>query len=187
MVERFPLLDTMLLPGEDRSFGDGLFVDLVPAACWFTDVLACVPGEDGERLLRMAAERAGGRCETCDRRLPEPEIHERWDYDHVTVTQRLRRLICLCAECHMVTHFGLAVHGAEKAALAHLSAVTAMPADEAREHVEESYRIWRMRSRRNWRLDLSILTKAGVTPKPPPESHQRARAAERGDVGRPPS
>lgn len=26
-----------LLPGEDRSFGSGLFVDLVPSSCWFTN------------------------------------------------------------------------------------------------------------------------------------------------------
>jgi hypothetical protein len=27
-----------LLPGEDREFGSGLFVDLVPRSCWFTNV-----------------------------------------------------------------------------------------------------------------------------------------------------
>ena len=31
-----------LLPGEDRSFGSGLFVDLVPGSCWFTNVRSCV-------------------------------------------------------------------------------------------------------------------------------------------------
>ena len=31
-----------LLPGEDRSFGSGLFVDLVPSSCWFTNVRSCV-------------------------------------------------------------------------------------------------------------------------------------------------
>lgn len=28
-----------LLPGEDRTFGAGLFVDLVPRSCWFTNDL----------------------------------------------------------------------------------------------------------------------------------------------------
>ena len=29
-----------LLPGEDRTFGgNGLFVDMVPQSCWFTNVL----------------------------------------------------------------------------------------------------------------------------------------------------
>ena len=36
------------LPGEDRSFGSGLFVDLVPSSCWFTNVRSCV----GQQTLR---------------------------------------------------------------------------------------------------------------------------------------
>jgi len=27
-----------VLPGEDRTFGSGLFIDLVPRSCWFTNV-----------------------------------------------------------------------------------------------------------------------------------------------------
>ncbi len=41
-----------LLPGEDRSFGQGLFVDLVPSSCWFTNVRWCVTEADWERLRR---------------------------------------------------------------------------------------------------------------------------------------
>jgi hypothetical protein len=33
-----------LLPGEDRDFGDGLFVDPVPESCWFTNVHVCLHG-----------------------------------------------------------------------------------------------------------------------------------------------
>jgi len=45
-----------LLPGEDRSFGSGLFVDLVPSSCWFTNVRSCVDRRDWERLRRMGHE-----------------------------------------------------------------------------------------------------------------------------------
>jgi Domain of unknown function (DUF5710) len=31
-----------VLPGEDRQFGAGLFVDLVPSSCWFTNARSCV-------------------------------------------------------------------------------------------------------------------------------------------------
>jgi hypothetical protein len=47
-----------LLPGEDRSFGSGLFVDLVPSSCWFTNVRSCVDRRDWERLRRMVTTRA---------------------------------------------------------------------------------------------------------------------------------
>ena len=54
-----------LLPGEDRGFGAGLFVDLVPSSCWFTNVRSCVSERDWERLRRMITSRAGQRCEIC--------------------------------------------------------------------------------------------------------------------------
>jgi hypothetical protein len=54
-----------LPPGEDRSFGSGLFVDLVPSSCWFTNVRSCVIPRDWERLRRMVTNRSGERCEAC--------------------------------------------------------------------------------------------------------------------------
>ncbi len=54
-----------LLPGEDRTFGDGSFVNMVPKSCWFTNVRTCVTQQDWERLRRMITTRAGQRCEAC--------------------------------------------------------------------------------------------------------------------------
>ena len=54
-----------MLPGEDRTFGAGLFVDMVPRSCWFTNVRSCVSQQDWERLRRMVTVRAGQRCEVC--------------------------------------------------------------------------------------------------------------------------
>jgi len=48
-----------LLPGEDRSFGSGLFVDMVPSSCWFTNVRTCVSPKDWERLRRMITSGPG--------------------------------------------------------------------------------------------------------------------------------
>ena len=113
-----------LLPGEDRSFGSGLFVDLVPSSCWFTNVRSCVDQKDWDRLRRMITRRAGHRCEVCgaseDRQTSRwLEAHERWAYDEATHVQSLRRLVCLCTNCHTATHFGLAqIKGNEAAALA---------------------------------------------------------------------
>lgn len=35
-----------VLAGEDRTFGEGLFVDLVPRTCWFTNVRSAVSAQD---------------------------------------------------------------------------------------------------------------------------------------------
>jgi len=55
----------VVLPGEDRTFGSGLFVDLIPASCWFTNVRSCVSARDWDRLRTLVYGRAGNRCEVC--------------------------------------------------------------------------------------------------------------------------
>lgn len=173
-----------LLPGEDRSFGSGLFVDMVPE-CWFTNVRSCVTQQGWERPRRMITRRAGHRCEICgaaeDRTQQRwLEAHERWAYDEHTGTQTLRRLICVCSPCHLSTHFGYAnVTGRTGPALAHLREVTVMTQGEAWAHVEAAGDLWTARSRRTWTLDLSILTDAGVTPARPDSPDLRPETAQR--------
>ena len=170
-----------LLPGEDRAFGSGLFVDLVPSSCWFTNVRSCTTPRDWERLRRMIVGRAEGRCEACGRGEDRDarrwlEAHERWAYDEQAGTQTLRRLLCLCTDCHRVTHFGRAkLHGMAAEALAHLRAVTGMSEDQASAHVGNAYAVWQRRSSRDWALDLEILTGAGIAVVPP-------QAAERAEI-----
>jgi hypothetical protein len=171
------------LPGEDRTFGAGLFVDLIPVSCWFTNARSCLAHRDWERLRRMVTSRAGQRCEVCGaapdhaaaRRL---EVHERWSYDEATRVQTLRRLLCLCSDCHTATHFGLAeLRGLDRAALAQLRAVTGMSARRARDHVEAAFKTWEARSAIAWTLDLGILSGAGLVAAPPPSPADRARLA----------
>jgi hypothetical protein len=173
-----------LLPGEDRSLGSGLFVDLVPSSCWFTNVRSCVSQRDWERLRRMVTDRASKRCEICQHSQDREsgrwlEVHERWSFDDSKNVQTLRRLICVCTDCHATTHFGLAtVNGKEREAFRHLCAVTGMLADEARGHIDEAFNLWRARSRRVWELDLGILGNAGIAVLKPPAAGDRAHAAE---------
>ncbi|MDJ0340417.1 DUF5710 domain-containing protein [Streptomyces sp. H10-C2] len=181
-----------LLPGEDRTLGNGLFVDLVPSSCWFTNVRSCVTPRDWERLRRMITRRAGMRCEACgageDRQAQRwLEAHERWLYDDAARVQSLKRLICLCTDCHTVTHYGYAqIRGLESKAFAHLTKVTKMDGVTARRHIDAAFALWRRRSTITWKLNLSILTDAGVTLKRPPSAEKRSGvaaatlAAERG-------
>ncbi|AHH93567.1 DUF5710 domain-containing protein [Kutzneria viridogrisea] len=174
-----------LLPGEDRTFGSGLFVDLVPRSCWFTNVRSCVDQRDWERLRRMVVQRAQSRCEACGRAEDRPsrrwlEVHERWAYDEHARVQSLRRLICLCTDCHRSTHFGLAqVMGLADQAFTHLMAVARMSQSQADEHVRQAFRLWEQRSRTAWTLNLDMLTHAGVTIVPPPGAASRPGIAER--------
>jgi hypothetical protein len=174
-----------VLPGEDRSFGAGLFVDLVPRSCWFTNVRSCVTQQDWERLRRPIFRRAGYRCEACgateDRETRRwLEAHERWYYNDHTGVQSLRRLIALCSPCHLTTHFGYAnVTGRTDQALAHLRTVTGMTDREAWAHIDAAQNLWIARSRRTWKLDLNVLTGAGITLARPEPATARAASAER--------
>ena len=92
----------------------------------------------------------------------------------------LRRLICLCSDCHRVTHYGLAqLNGTAGQALAHLRTVTGMTSRQASAHVGEAFVMWRVRSLRAWTLDLSMLTGAGITLRQPPSAAERTAAADR--------
>ena len=149
-----------LLPGEDRTFGEGLFVDLVPRSCWFTNVRSCVTAQDWERLRRMITRRADQRCEICgagqDRATSQYlEAHERWTYDTARRVQSLRRLICVCSACHLTTHMGYAnVTGRADQARAHLRAVTGMTPAALARHIDEASATWITRSALTWTLDL---------------------------------
>jgi hypothetical protein len=78
----------------------------------------------------MITRRAEQKCEACgadeDRVLRRRlEVDEGWAYDDHTGVQTLRRLICLCSDCHTTTHIGFAnVTGCAQHALAHLRTVT---------------------------------------------------------------
>jgi Domain of unknown function (DUF5710) len=173
-----------LLPGEDRSFGSGLFVDLVPSSCWFTNVRSCVSQRDWERLRRMITNRAGRRCEICHRGEDREsrrwlEAHERWAYDDKAKVQTLRRLICLCTDCHTATHFGLAsLSGKDGEAFSHLCAVTGLPAKEVDSQIHAAFELWSGRSIIEWKLDLSILIDAGINIMQLPSARQRPNVAD---------
>jgi hypothetical protein len=174
-----------LLPGEDREFGSGLFVDMVPESCWFTNVRTCVDQRDWERLRRMITGRAGHRCEVCGRGEDRAtqrwlEAHERWHYDEQAGVQTLRRLVCLCSSCHLATHMGYAnVTGRSEQAIAHLRAVTGMTHAQAMAHIDAAGQLWSTRSARTWALDLSMLTDGGVRLARPETPAGRAATAER--------
>ena len=159
-----------LLPGEDGAYGEGLFVDLIPQTSWFTNVRAAVDPADWDRLRRMVYQRAGYRCESCgaaadrDHRI-QLEAHERFAYDVQAGVQRLVRLICLCAACHGVTHFGhtmLLGDAPAQVAINHLQTVAAMTDVQTERHIRDAFARWQRRSAVRWYVDLSLITGAGI-------------------------
>ena len=173
-----------VLAGEDRNFGSGLFVDLVPRTAWFTNVRSCVSKPDWKRIRDMVVSRAGNRCEICGaegniERSVWMEAHERWEFDDSTRIQRLRRLICLCTPCHTVTHMGLAqVRGVAYEAVGHLMRTNKWTKTQAEAHISQAFRMWEMRSQVEWSLDLSVLEGAGIPVQATPDAAGRRIQAD---------
>jgi hypothetical protein len=92
-----------LLPGEDRQFGRGLFVDLVPESCWFTNAdPASTSGtgagpplgrQPGWPPLRVCSRRRTGSWGSGSKRTSGGPIPRR------TETSRPAAR-CLCTWCH---------------------------------------------------------------------------------------
>jgi hypothetical protein len=168
LVDLKAITELKELKGENRAFGGRrLFVDLVPASCWFRNVRSDIRESHWRGLSKFVITRAGGKCEVCgdaeDRAAGKfLDAHERWQYDYKTKTQKLIRIVCLCKPCHLYTHMGYAAsQGREEEAIAHKLKVSGMTRQQVNEEINAAFTLWEKRNWHNWRLDLSILSDSG--------------------------
>jgi hypothetical protein len=158
----------LTLPGEDRTFGGKtLYVDLVPSSSWANNVRTAISARDWKRIRTLSNTRAHHTCELCRARPDRLETHERWSYSEPLSgahgIQRLERIICLCAPCHLATHFGFAsVSGRRELALQQLASVNRWDDAQVWDHIDRATAIWEERNALRWQLDLSIITDAGI-------------------------
>ncbi len=158
------------LKGENRAFGGKkLFVDLVPASCWFRNVRSEIKDSHWRALSKFVRARTGGKCEVCgDAEDPAAgkyhDAHERWYYDYKTRTQKLTRIVCLCKPCHLYTHMGYAAtQGREEEAIAHKLKVSGMTRKQVDDEINAAFTLWEKRDWYRWYLDLSLLSDSGIT------------------------
>ncbi len=77
--------------------------ELVPEACWRSNLRSFLKPDDWDKIRRAAYAKAGGRCVICGAR-GRLEAHEKWVYDDKRATQTLVDVIALCSACHEVKH-----------------------------------------------------------------------------------
>jgi hypothetical protein len=169
-------------PGEDRNWGGSiLFVDLIPATCWFTNARSVLMPEDWRRLARSVRQRAGYACEICGFDRQALDVHERWKYEESDGRriQKLIRLIAICKACHGATHMGLAeMRGQGEEMREHLGRVNRWSEDRVIEHVLAAAARWEERSAHLWDLDVSLLENAGYQPQAAPHAEAREAVAQ---------
>lgn len=79
-----------LLPGEDRTFGPGLFVDMIPSLCWFTNVRTCVSRRTGNDSPAWFTA-APGRHAKCAAPSPTAPRAAGWRHTSVGLRRAHRR------------------------------------------------------------------------------------------------
>ena len=154
--------DTMYKKGNEGV--GGLYVDLVPSSCWYSNVRSMLSKGDWDTIRRKIYTAAQSKCSICGGRGPKHavEAHERWEFSLVEGknTQTLKRVEALCPSCHQATHYGLAqVTGNAGKAFDRLKYVNGWDDSTTKQHIDEAFSVWSERSSiRKWELDLTWLT-----------------------------
>jgi hypothetical protein len=142
-----------------------LTIELVPQSSWLNNVRAILTSAQWNVLRGSVADAAYNLCQICGGVGPKHpvECHEIWQYNDKTGIQKLTGMLALCPNCHRVKHIGFAsVNGKYDRAFKHFMKVNHLKKDAAEQYIEEAFRIWRDRSQRKWKLDLSILQDYGI-------------------------
>ena len=172
------------LINEDRDYGgDELYIDLIPKSCWFTNVRYCIKKKDWDILRKIIYERTNYKCECCGidckKEKIQIEAHERWHFDYTYKTQKLVRLIALCKNCHLATHYGFAkISGKEQEAYNHLLNTRKCNIEELNEHISLAYALWNERNQYDWSLDLELILKNNFEIVKPVKKEERKKIVE---------
>lgn len=90
------------IPGEDREFGGNVltYEPIGPNVPQLEDFLPKTVTVD---IKRFIARRAGFSCEACSIGGGFVRSFDRWEYDRRSGIRTLKRLMCLCKQCHIAS------------------------------------------------------------------------------------
>jgi|TARA_R110000851_G_scaffold212152_1_gene364815 hypothetical protein len=141
-----------------------LTIELVPKTSFYSNVRSNVTKGEWDIIRKESYRKAGYKCEVCgdvgtnQGFRHKLECHEIWDYNDDTHKQTLTGMVSLCPRCHSTKHYGLSlIKGRGEIVLKQLMTINQIDEDEAEEYVEESFNVWRERSKFEWELDISYL------------------------------
>jgi hypothetical protein len=143
-----------------------LEIELIPKTCHYSNVRSMVTTAEWNKIRKLSYASANNKCEICgDDGLNQGykhrvECHEVWEYNDKDNTQKLVKLISLCVRCHQVKHIGRAIAmGREEDCFKQMAKVNKWTPKEIQEHIVESFKLHKTRSKHKWGLDLSLLSK----------------------------
>jgi hypothetical protein len=141
-----------------------LTVEMVPRTCHYSNVRTMVTPKQWDELRFATYDKAKHTCEICGDNghnqgyKHRVECHEIWNYDDNTQTQKLTGLIALCPTCHQVKHIGRSKRiGKGYNCYKQLTKVNHWTKEMIDKHILDSQAEYRIRSKMQWKLDISIL------------------------------
>ena len=135
---------------------------MIPQSSWGKNLRAVLEAEDWKRVRQQAYDVAGRRCIVCGGRSTKwpVEADEAWNYDDARNLQTLKGVIALCPSCHLVRHWGHAtVTGQAEVAIEQMMRVNGWSRKQAKMAGYEGTRLWEKRSRQQWHIDYSWVTR----------------------------
>jgi hypothetical protein len=142
-----------------------LNIELVPATSFGANLRSALAAEQWDIIRKQVYSKAYNVCEICGEIGPKHpvEAHEIWQYNDKTNQQKLIGMIALCPNCHMCKHMGFArVSGKEDQAIKHFMKINKLSKKEAKKCIDQEFKIWEERSKKEWVLDISILKDFGI-------------------------
>ena len=140
-----------------------LEIELIPQSTFGKNVRSSVTKNQWDIIRSQVYSKAYNICEICGDFENRTEAHEIWDFNEDLSIQKLIGMIALCPLCHSTKHFGLSeLKGIRDKVLAHLMKINKISKKKAEKYIESQFLIWSIRSKKEWKLDLSILKDYGI-------------------------
>jgi len=144
-----------------------LEIELIPKTCHYSNVRSMVTTAEWDKIRKLSYASVNNKCEICGSDglkqgyKHKVECHEVWHYDDENKIQKLIKLVSLCVVCHQVKHIGRAIAiGKQSQCFSQLAKVNKWTPKQIEEHIIASFELHKQRSKHQWGLDLSLLTKA---------------------------
>ena len=141
-----------------------LTVEPLPSSTWGNNARSFLPRSKWDKIRKAAYKKCNNRCRICYHGgKGKVDLHEVWEHDFETKTQKLVGMIVLCKACHECKHFGRAqLMGKRRRAKRHLMKINGWTSREAESHIRSAFMKWENKDKENWKVDMSILDKYNV-------------------------
>ena len=160
----------VLIVMEQKAKELKLQIELVPSTVWFSSIYQLYKRSNRlskwQKIKNELFDKEGCRCWICAKEGDHLEAHEFWEYDDRKHVQKLVAIHHLCDMCHKIKHIGFWCYTSdgreqlERSRLTkddlidHFCKVNNCSVKEFEKHEAEAFRIWKERSKYEWKQDF---------------------------------